>query len=119
MKDERPHRNEKIAELLRREVGRFVTVMVRAPEGTLITVSRVVPSANHQHATVFVTVFPFENAKEMLTLLEKNVRDIQHELNKELNMRPVPKIRFVLDESEEKARHILDILDKGPYAKGD
>jgi len=111
MTEERPHRNEKIAELLRREVAKFVLELVPTPEGTLITVSRVLPSANHQHATAFVTVFPFEEAQKTLELLESRVYNIQHELNRELKMRPVPKIRFVLDESEEKARKIFDILD--------
>ena len=112
MPDERPHRKEKIAKLLLREVGRFVKELVDVPDGTLITVSRVVPSANHQHADVFITVFPFDRSEEMLEILKNYVYDIQHELNKELKMRPVPKIRFVKDESEEKARTILDILDE-------
>lgn len=112
MPDDRPHRNERIAELLRREVGRFINEMVPTPEGTLVTVSRVVPSANHQHADVFVTIFPFERAEVVFEELEKHVAEVQHRINKELKMRPVPKIQFVLDESEERARNILDILDK-------
>ena|SRR3989344_2546022 len=110
--EERAHRSEKIAELFRREVSRFIKETVDTPADIFITVSKVVPSGNRQLADVFLTIFPFERSEETVELVQKHVSKIQHALNKELKMRPVPKIRFVLDESEEKARKILDILSE-------
>ncbi len=117
--EDRPHRQEKIAELLRREVGRFIKERVEVPDGVLVTVSRVVPSPNHQHADVFVSVFPFERSEEVFEVLVSQVRQVQHPLNKELKMRPVPKLRFVLDEGEERARTILDILEQTKDGEAD
>lgn len=111
MNEERPHRQERIAELLKRVVGEIMSEKVDFSE-SLVTVSAVHLSPNHQHATIFVTVFPYKAAKEAMEVLKTKVASIQKDLNKKLRMRPVPKITFHLDDSEEKGRKILDLLDK-------
>lgn len=110
-RQQKPHRNEKITELIHRQVGKAVSKELKGLDA-LVTVSNVIISPNHQHASVFITVLPYEKSSEMLEALEENVKDIQHSLNKSLRMRPVPKISFKIDDSEQKGREILDLLDK-------
>ncbi len=110
--EERPYRNEKIAELLKQTIGEIIKKEVDFTKDTLVTVGGVDPSPNHQHATVRITVLPYEKSEEALEVINKNIHKVQHQLNKGLRMRPVPKLRFKIDDSEVKARRILDILDK-------
>ena len=112
MNEERPHRQEKIAELIHQSVGEIIKKELDFPVDILVTISGVELSPNHQHATIRVTVLPYEKQEEVIEVISKNIRVIQNQLNGSLRMRPVPKITFQIDDSEERARHILDILDK-------
>lgn len=104
-------RKEKIAELIHRQVGKIIDEEIDWGE-TLVTISRVILSANGQQATVHFSVFPHEAAPEVSEQLEKNIYHIQQILNKQLEMRPVPKLTFKFDESEQKGRELLDLIDK-------
>lgn len=103
-------RLEKINELVRR----FVAELLRQELDTdsLVTVSKVETSPNGQHSVIGITVFPFNKAEEVIKKIEKDVYEIQQKLNRGLKMRPVPKIRFELDESEEKGAKVLRAIDK-------
>lgn len=83
-----------ISELLKKEVGRLLLENVELPQGVLATISRVEATPNLQQASVYVGVFPDEQQDEVLRLLEKEVYQIQQQLNKRLKMRPVPKIQW-------------------------
>ena len=111
MEQANPHRQGRIAELLQRTVGEII-LNEAGIESTMLTVSSVVLSPNHQHVTIVISVFPENKKEEAMSLLKEKTWAIQQALNKKLRMRPVPKIRFELDNSEEQARKILDILDK-------
>ena len=112
MQEDRPHRKERIAELVHREVARLITAEADFAVELMVTVSGVEVSENHQHATIFVTVFPFEHAREVKRELDRVIREIQYRLNRALKMRPVPQIRFQIDESEEKGHHVLELIEK-------
>jgi ribosome-binding factor A len=98
-------RLEKINEL----IYRFISELLRKEldVDSLVTVSSVSTSGNGQDCTIGVTVFPFEKSEIVLKEIEKRIYEIQKRLNRGLNMRPVPKIRFKIDESEEKGSGIL------------
>lgn len=104
-------RKEKIAELIHREVGEVIGEEIDLSD-ELVTVSRVEISPNHQHATVMITVFPYEKSEEVLTKINREIGALQRIINRRLKMRPVPKISFELDQSEQKGQEIIDILDK-------
>ena len=111
MNEEKPHRHEKISELVKREVGKTRSQEISFEE-ELVTVSQVVVSPNHQHATVMITVLPYDKSEEALARIEENIIAIQQTLNKALRMRPVPKLKFKIDPSKEKASQTLDILNQ-------
>lgn len=103
-------RLEKINELIRR----FISDLLRRELDTdaLVTVYGVNTSANGQDATIGITVYPFEKSKEVLKEIQKNIYEIQQKLNRGLRIRPVPKITFKIDESEEKASKILQKINR-------
>ncbi len=98
-------RLERINEL----IHRFVSDFLRREYDfdSLVTVTSVATSGNGQECTIGVSVFPLEKAKPALQEIQKNIYKIQQALNRGLRIRPVPKIRFKIDESEEKGGKIL------------
>ena len=103
-------RLDKINEL----IHRFVSDLLRRELDVeaLVTVSSVMTSANGQEAAINITVFPFEKSEAVLKEIQKNIYEFQQRLNRGLRMRPVPKIIFKLDESEEKGDKVLRVIDK-------
>ena len=71
----------------------------------MVTVSRVSVSQDGLHANIFFTVLGGAE-EDALAMLEKNVYDIQQLINRHLRMRPVPKIRFAIDEEEIKRQGV-------------
>lgn len=92
-------RGEKLNMLMRDELGKIIDRTLEFPEGALVTITRVHTSSDLRYATVFVSIFNMDNTNA-LEMLDKNVYHIQQQLNKALRMRPVPKIRFAIDEEE-------------------
>jgi ribosome-binding factor A len=61
---------------------------------------------------VFINIIPKEKEEIVIESLKKEVYHIQQKLNKNLKIRPVPKIIFKIDESVDKAAKVEAILNK-------
>lgn len=92
-------RIEKLNNFFRDEVARIIDREVEFSENALVTVSLVLVSPDMHYADIFISVLG-GNDKEALETLQKKVYNIQHILNRTVRMRPVPKIRFMLNENE-------------------
>ena len=101
-----------VNELLQQELGTILLREFDVPENTLVTLTRVDTAPNLQQAKIYISVMPEEQAKEVLKLLKKEVYEMQQLLNKRLNMRPVPRIEWVLETKTIEAQEIEEILDK-------
>ena len=99
-------RIEKLNILLQEEVAKILEEEVEFPEGNLVTVTRASISDDVYYGTVFISILG-KNSQKFLEKLEKNTRHIQQLLNRRLRIRPVPKIRFAIDEGELK-REIVE-----------
>lgn len=116
-----PYRHEKIQELLHHEVARTLQRDF-AFAGVLITVTGTRVSSDGQHAAVSISVFPENDREKVLGILEGAIFHIQQNINRQLRMRPVPKIRFVPDHALEHLGRIDQILkavhnDESSHAK--
>lgn len=103
-------RLKKVNDLIRDEIGKIIRTELDF-EGLLVTVVRAGVSPTLENATIYVSVFPDKQAKRVLKELSKNVYDLQQVLNKKVVLRPVPKIRFELDSTEEEAQRIENLID--------
>ncbi len=92
---------EKISEILVREI--FV-------KDVFITVQNVDVSKDLKYAKIKISVIPFNQSKKVLEVLDKQQPNLQRILNKEIVIKFVPKIRFVIDKIEEKAGRVEEIL---------
>ncbi len=97
--------------LMQDELGKIIDRTLEFPEGSLVTLTRVRTSSDLRYATVFFSLLNGDNA-HVLEILEKNVYHIQQHLNKSLRMRPVPKIRFAIDEDEIRREAVEQSLAK-------
>ena len=101
-----------VNELLQQELGVILLREFDVPENTLVTLMGVDTTPNLQQAKIYISVMPEGRGLEVLKVLRKEVYEIQQLLNKRLNMRPVPRIEWVLEKKTREAQKIEEILDK-------
>jgi len=101
----------RVNQLLKQEIGQSLLREIDF-DGTLVTITEVDASDDLRQAKVKISVMPTEKSEQVLRILEKNIYHLQQILNKKLNMKTVPKIRFVIDQTEVKAQRIEEILEK-------
>ncbi len=106
------YRKEKINGLIRDEVGKILHRDLDLDVNALVTVTKAVVSDDLNHARVYVSVFPSEFGQKALENINKNIYFFQQNLNKKLKMRPVPKLYFVIDDTEERAVEIEKLVEK-------
>ncbi|MFH1508576.1 MAG: 30S ribosome-binding factor RbfA [bacterium] len=104
-------RLEQVNDLLRDEVASLIKKSIDFASGTIFTVTKVQTSDDLKYAKIFVSVMPKDKETEVLEILETEIGNIQRGLNKKLVMRYVPKIRFVIDDSEGKVARIEELLN--------
>ena len=106
------HRIEQIASLLQHELGQLIAAEVELPAGSLVTVTAVEVAANRQSAKVYCSVLPFGTAGSALAKLRKASRRLTSALYARVKFRPLPKLLFALDATEERAEHIDELLNR-------
>lgn len=99
-------RLRKLNDLLRDEVAKILLAELEKDDGVLITVTGANISPTLEHATIKISVYPKNLSEQVLEKINKKIYAIQQMLNKCLAMRPVPKIRFEIDLTEERASKI-------------
>jgi ribosome-binding factor A len=113
------NRIEKVNSLLEHEIAEILQREINLPNDVLVTLTRVSATANLIEAKAFVSVFTSPKsadegglADKVLKILNSQVFAVQQKINKKLNMRPIPKIIFVIDKNEAEAGRIDEILGK-------
>ena len=105
------YRNEKVSALVRDEIGAILLHELDLSVDALVTVTRAVLSEDGAHVRVFVSVLPENLAEIVLKEITKNIYNYQQLLNKQLRIRPVPKMYFVVDDTEVEASKIEKLID--------
>lgn len=102
----------KLNDLIRDEIGKILLKELDLADEILVTVKRAEVSPTLEHATVFVSVWPEDGAEKILKKIIGQIYHFQQLLNRRLVMRPVPKIRFEIDNSEKNLGRVVEILQK-------
>ena len=105
------YRNEKVSALVRDEIGAILLHELDLTVDALVTVTRAVLSEDGAHVRVFVSVLPENLAEIVLKEITKSIYNYQQLLNKQLRIRPVPKMYFVVDDTEAEASKIEKLID--------
>jgi ribosome-binding factor A len=106
------HRLKKINELIRQELGKIILSEEELESGILATVMAAETSEDLRHANITISVFPTQKGNLVLKRLEAHIFALQQALNKKLKFHPVPKIRFVLDNTESESQEVETLIVK-------
>jgi ribosome-binding factor A len=104
-------RLKRVNELLKQEISKLLLREIDFGN-ILVTITNVETSPDLRQAKVKITVMPTEKGELVLQIIKRDIYNLQQELNKKLHMKPVPKIRFEIDQIEVKAQRIEEILEK-------
>jgi ribosome-binding factor A len=104
-------RLKKLNDLLRDEAGKILKKELEFND-VLVTVVRADISPTLEHATIWISVLPESKRETALQKINLKIYHLQQILNKRLAMRPVPKIRFEIDKTEEKAARLEELIEK-------
>lgn len=102
----------KVNQLLQEELGLILLREIELPDGVLVTVTRVDATGNLQEARVYISVMPEASQQDVFDVLQKDIYAVQQMLNKRLKMRPVPRIRWVIETKTSQAQRIEELLEK-------
>lgn len=100
----------RVNQLLKEEVGKIIAKEVEFPENVFCTVTRAETSSNLRETKIYVSVMPDNKSKKVLQILMRQTLPIQKLINKKFVMRPVPKLRFVLEKKTKEAVKIERLL---------
>jgi len=108
-------RQKKVSRLLQKELA--VIFQKQAPEllgNVMVSVTIVRISPDLANANIFITIFPVENPRKALKVLQNNQTMIRKKLGESVRnqLRIVPDLQFHLDDSAAYAEEIDRLLKK-------
>ncbi len=108
-------RVEKLAALIRREIGQLLLSGIRDERVHLgmVTVTEVEVSGDLQHCKIFVSVYGDEDKRGIvLDGLEAASGYLRGEIGRKLHLRRAPELVFRLDRGIEKGTSVLNLLGR-------
>ncbi len=109
--DSKPtNRIEKLNSLIQQLVGEIIHPYLSNQNG-LVTVSKVEVSRDTKWAKIWLSIVGGDD-DEIFEELNKNLYDIQGELNRSVDLKLVPRLQFFLDTSPRYAQHIDELIKK-------
>ena len=106
-------RMDSVNSLLQREISGIILKDVKDPRlSNLTSVTSVKTSKNMQSSTIYISVIGESKSKSnSIKALNSAAGFIQRKLRKQLHLRSIPKIRFVIDNSLDEAEKINRIIN--------
>ncbi len=104
-------RIERVNKLLKEQINNILLREIDF-EGVLATITDVETTPDLRYCNMKISVMPENKEKIILKKIENQIYSIQKTLNKKLNMRPVPKIKFKIDQDVKKLYKIDEILNR-------
>lgn len=107
-------RGDRIRKALMKELSDIIQHKIKDPRITgLISVTDVELSPDYKYAKAYISIFGADEAKEeVMEAIEDSTSFIRGEIGRRIRMRFTPELKFILDESLEKGRRIVDLIDK-------
>lgn len=104
------NRIDKMNSLIQRLVGESLYEYLEGQEG-LVTISRVDTSGDSKWAKVWISIVGGDDDK-IFAAINKNIYDIQGELNRKMGMKMTPRLQFFLDTTPRYVQHIDELIKK-------
>lgn len=105
-------RIQRVNQLIKKEISQIILREIEFPKDILVTVTRVETASNLIESKVYVSVMPEEKTSKVFQILNRQVYELQQKLNQRLQMRPIPRIKFIEEKETKEAGKIEEILEK-------
>lgn len=114
-------RPKRLAEVIKRDLGQLIQKSYQ-PEGTFVTVTNVVMTADLSIAKVYLSVFaPGRDEKPVYEFIDEHVQEIRYDLASKIKnqVRKIPELHFYTDESAEYIDRMEQLLKKADIPQKD
>lgn len=105
-------RLRKINSLIQSNISEIMLREMDLKSGVFITIAKVDTTPDLRYTRIFVSVYPTNETNYAMQTIKKELYHIQGVLNKKLNMKPLPRLEFLLDTTEQEADDIEHILKR-------
>jgi ribosome-binding factor A len=102
---------ERIADNIQKELSYILALEVRDDDIKFVTITDVHVTNDLSYAKVYFTVLDDKKKDSTLKALKDASSFIRKELAKRVNIRHIPELRFICDESIEYGKNIEGIID--------
>jgi len=109
------NRVDKVSDLLKREIALLIQIEIRDPRVGMASVTSVRVSKDLAHAAVFVTLLgksTMEEANDSIEALNKAAGFLRSMLAKEINLRTIPKLKFIFDDTLARGQYLTGLIDE-------
>ena len=108
-----PRRIDRINDLLRDEISQLLSRQIKDPRLTgIISITSVNTSNDLRNAEVVLSVMGDQDTKRIaLDGIQSAASFLRRELRDRISLRYTPFLKFTLDDTLEKAAHVLEIMD--------
>jgi len=107
------NRSEHLEKIIKRLISDIIYKEVNDPRIKFVTITRVKLSSNLASAKIYITIFnDKENVRKCLKGLRNATSFIRHEIGKDLELRRIPEIVFLVDKEMLQQYRILEITRK-------
>lgn len=106
-------RLERIAALIRQALAKIVQYEMTDERFRLVTVTDVTVSRDMSYAKVYVTVMSDDQAdiRDIIMALNRAAKSIRYSLARAVDLRVIPELKFVFDESTARGFHLSTLID--------
>ncbi len=94
------------------QISNILKTEIKDDRINFVTVTAAKITNDLSYAKIYVTVLDDNEKENMIKLLNKASNFIERELSKRIQIRKMPNITFVYDESIEYANHIENIIEE-------
>jgi len=106
-------RTRRIAELLQRELAVLIARELNDPRLSKVTLTGVDVAPDLSHAKVYITQLSgVRNARATLAVLNGATGFLRHILRRRIDLRVIPGLRFLYDESVERGAEIARLIER-------
>jgi ribosome-binding factor A len=103
------YRAQRVESLIQDQLGQIIIREVDF-DGAFVTIMGVDVDKKMEYAKIRVSVLPAEKTEAAMKELVRNVGYLQHLLLRKINIKPMPRIMFVVDHGPENAAEVEKIF---------
>lgn len=105
-------RVQQLNSLLQQKLGEIFLTEFQFPENAVVTITRVETTGDIRHCVVFLSVLPETYEGGTVSILNKRLPFLHHELMKRLTLSRIPTLHFRIETRGKAAGDIEALLDK-------